>query len=74
MKKKILIIICVVIAFIALFPKKLGTNGSHDVYFGLIYSVDVYKEGGMSLSGEALENESGVIVELFGLEVFNNVD
>lgn len=74
MKKKILIIICVIIAFIALFPKKLGTNGSHDVYFGLIYSVDVYKENGMSLTGEEVEDGSGVIVEILGREVFNNVD
>lgn len=72
MKKKILILVAIVLAFILFcpIPSYLKDGGTVE-YRAILYSVwDVHR---LALD-EKTGYEEGLIVEILGIEVFNNVD
>lgn len=71
-KKTALIVICVILALILLIPIPLAvTDGGSTVYHAILYSVtDVHR---LAPVGAEKEFEEGIIVEILGFEVFNNV-
>lgn len=72
MKKKIIIAIVIVIAVIILFPIPLRLKDGGTVkYQALLYSIsDVHR---LAATENDVCYEDGIIIEILGLEVFNNV-
>lgn len=74
MKKKRIIVICIFLAVILLFPlKQQLKDGGTVEYNAILYSIkDVHRlNPDLESKQEYLE---GIIVEILGFEVFNNVD
>ena len=71
MKKKIAIIICVLLAIALLFPLPLRMKDGGTVkYQAVLYSVsDVHRLAPSEDSGY----EDGIIIEILGKQIFNNV-
>lgn len=71
MKKKIAIIICVLLAIALLFPIPLRMKDGGTVkYQAVLYSVsDVHRLAPSEDSGY----EDGIIIEILGMQIFNNV-
>lgn len=71
MKKKIAIIICVLLAIALLFPIPLRMKDGGTVkYQAVLYSVsDVHRLAPSEDSGY----EDGIIIEVLGMQIFNNV-
>ena len=71
MKKKIVIIICVLLAIALLFPIPLRMKDGGTVkYQAVLYSVsDVHRLAPSEDSGY----EDGIIIEILGIQIFNNV-
>lgn len=71
MKKKIVMIICVLLAIALLFPIPLRMKDGGTVkYQAVLYSVsDVHRLAPAEDSGY----EDGIIIEILGMQVFNNV-
>ena len=75
MKKKILFIIGFLFAFILLFPVRgqIKDGGSVE-YRAILYSVkDVHRIKSLETPDEEMQFYEGLIVEVFGVEIFNNV-
>lgn len=72
MKKKIIISICVLLAVVLLIPIPMRMkDGGTVVYNAILYRVeDVHRLNPVNFEKEYLE---GTIVEILGIEVFNNV-
>ena len=78
--KKLIIVVCVLILVVLLFPIRLQMNDGGTVeYKAILYSVyDVHRikpADGPNEDG-TIETEyiDGIIVEIFGKEVFNNTN
>ena len=71
MKKKIAIIICVLLAIALLFPIPLRMKDGGTVkYQAVLYSIsDVHRLAPSEDSGY----EDGIIIEILGMQIFNNV-
>ena len=71
MKKKIAIIICVLLAIALLFPLPLRMKDGGTVkYQAVLYSIsDVHRLAPSEDSGY----EDGIIIEVLGMQIFNNV-
>lgn len=71
MKKKIVMIICVLLAIALLFPIPLRMKDGGTVkYQAVLYSVsDVHRLAPSEDSGY----EDGIIIEILGMQIFNNV-
>ena len=76
MKKSVLIAICVLIAAILLVPVRLQKKDGGSVeYKAILYSVtDVHSFASMEDQMQGKEFYEGIIVEIFGIEVFRNVE
>ena len=74
MKKKVIIVLCVLVA-ILLFPVPLKKKDGGTVeYRALAYSVsDVHCIADLEDHENGKSFYEGIIVEIFGVEVFNNV-
>ena len=72
MKKKIIIVIAIVIAAILLIPIPLRLKDGGTVrYQAVLYSIsDVHR---LAPTENDVCYEDGIIIEIFGIEVFNNV-
>ena len=72
MKKKIIIAIAIAIAVILLFPIPLRLKDGGTVkYQAILYSIsDVHR---LAPTDNDVGYEDGIIIEIFGIEVFNNV-
>ena len=72
MKKKIIIAIAIVIAVVLLFPIPLRLKDGGTVkYQAILYSVsDVHR---LAPTDNDVGYEECIIIEIFGIEVFNNV-
>lgn len=75
MKKKVIIGICVLIAVILLFPVRLQKKDGGTVeYKALLYKVsDVHSLTTLEEHKNGKEFNEGIIVEILGLEIYNNV-
>lgn len=75
MKKKVIIAICILVAFILLFPVRLQKKDGGTVeYKALLYKVsDVHSLTTLEEHENGKEFNEGIIVEILGLEIFNNV-
>lgn len=75
MKKKIIIFVCILMAVILLFPVRLQKRDGGTVeYKALLYKVsDVHSLTTLEEYEQGKEFNEGIIVEIFGIEVFNNV-
>lgn len=78
MKKKCIIITIIVALIILLFPVKLYLKDGGTVeYKAILYKVSNVKRmisiEEMEREGKIKEYEQGIIVELLGFEIFNNV-
>ena len=75
MKKKFIITVCIIFAIVLLFPIPLHLKDGGTVeYTAILYKVsDVH----CLTSSEEIENgkmyNEGIIIEVFGIEIFNNV-
>ncbi len=78
MKKKVLIVIIVVVLFISLFPirSQLKDGGTVE-YKALVYKVSKVKRlisiEEMEQVGKIKEYDCGIIIEILGFEIYNNV-
>ena len=72
MKKKIIIAIAIVVAVVLLFPIPLRLKDGGTVkYQAILYSIsDVHR---LAPTDNDVGYEDGIIIEIFGIEVFNNV-
>ena len=75
MKKKIIIAFCVLIAVILLFPIPVQLKDGGTVeYNALLYKVsDVHSLATLEEYKQGKEFNEGIIIEVLGVEVFNNV-
>lgn len=71
MKKKIMIAVSVLLAIVLLFPIPMRLKDGGTVkYQALLYSVsDVHRLAPSTESGY----EDGIVIEILGMQVFNNV-
>ena len=71
MKKKILVVICILLVIILLMPIPMRMKDGGTVkYQALLYSIsDVHRLAPSTESGY----EDGMIIEILGMQVFNNV-
>jgi len=78
MKKKVVIGIVVVILLILLFPirNQLKDGGTVE-YKSIVYKISKVKRlisiEEMEQEGKIKEYDHGIIIEIFGIEIFNNV-
>ncbi len=78
MKKKVLIVIIVVVLFISLFPirSQLKDGGTVE-YKALVYKISKVKRlisiEEMEQVGKIKEYDRGIIIEILGFEIYNNV-
>lgn len=75
MRKKLIIVICVLIAVILLYPIKYQLkDGGTVVYEAILYTVsDVHSVADLEEYEKGKLFNEGIIVEILGIEVFNNV-
>ena len=71
MKKKIIIAICILVMLVLLVPIPMRMkDGGTIKYQALLYSVsDVHRLAPSKVSGY----EDGIVIEILGMQVFNNV-
>ena len=76
MKKKVIIGLCALIAVILLFPVRLQKKDGGTVeYKALLYKVsDVHSLTTLEEYENGKEFNEGIIIEILGIEVFNNVN
>ena len=76
MKKKAIIIVCVLLAIVLLFPIPLRLRDGGTVqYKAILYTVsDVHSLATIEDQEAGKEFNEGIIIELLGFEIFNNVD
>ena len=76
MKKKVIIGLCALIAVILLFPVRLQKKDGGTVeYKALLYKVsDVHSLTTVEEYENGKEFNEGIIIEILGIEVFNNVN
>lgn len=75
--KNIVIIICILVAIILLFPSASGINDGGTVcYDAILYDVyDVHRINAHSSNDDGtyeIEYIDGIIIEVFGIEIYNN--
>ena len=79
MKKKVLVAVVIVVSIILLFPTRnqLKDGGTVE-YQSLVYKISKVKrlipEEKAEKEGKVENYERGIIIEIFGLEIFNNVE
>lgn len=75
MRKKLIILICVLIAVILLYPIKYQLkDGGTVVYKAILYTVsDVHSIADLEEYEKGKLFNEGIIVKILGIEVFNNV-
>ena len=78
MKKKIIIVVIVVILFVILFPRPRYLNDGGTVeYRALLYKVSkvsrLISREEMKAEGKVKDYDKGIIIEVLGFEIFNNV-
>ena len=78
MKKKVIIVVIVAILLILLFPKPRYLNDGGTVeYKALLYKVSkvsrLISREEMETEGKVKDYDKGIIIEVLGFEVFNNV-
>ena len=75
MKKKIVVTFCVILIILSLLPIPMQLKDGGSVkYKGLFYTVtDVHSLTTAEEMERGKEYNEGIIVELFGIEIFNNV-
>lgn len=73
MKKKILIIVCILILIILLIPIKTKyKDGGTVVYNSVLYKIT--DAGGFATTANGdIGYEEGIVIEIFGFKVFDNV-
>ncbi len=76
MKKRIIIVICVLISVILIFPIRLQIKDGGTVeYKALLYKVsDVHSYTTLEEHEKGKEFNKGIIIEILGFEIFNNVE
>ena len=76
MKKKAIIIVCVLLAIVLLFPIPMRLrDGGTIQYKAILYTVsDVHSLATVEEQEAGKEFNEGIIIEILGLELFNNVD
>ena len=76
MKKKAIIIVCVLLAIVLLFPIPMRLrDGGTIQYKAILYTVsDVHSLAAVEEQEDGKEFNEGIIIELLGFEIFNNVD
>lgn len=76
MKKKVLIGLIIIVLVILLFPRRNALNDGGTIeYKAVVYKVSKvyrYKIDGKYNNNNNFEN--GIIIELFGKEIYNNVE
>ena len=68
---KVIIVVCVLLIALLLFPVRLQYKDGGSVHYDAI-AYDVYDMHRISEEGEAFGYTVGTIVKIFGFEVFNN--
>ena len=76
MKKKAIIIVCVLLAIVLLFPIPMRLRDVGTVqYKAILYTVsDVHSLATVEDQEAGKEFNEGIIIEILGFEIFNNVD
>lgn len=79
MKKKVIIIFVILVLLILLFPiKNQLKDGGTVEYKSLVYKVSKVNRlitlEEMEKKGKVKEYEKGIIIEILGFEVYNNVE
>ena len=76
MKKKAIIIICVLLAIVLLFPVPLRLrDGGTAQYRAILYTVsDVHSIATIEEQETGKGFNEGIIIEMLGFEIFNSVD
>ena len=76
MKKKAIIILCVLLAIVLLFPVPLRLRDGGTVqYKAILYTVsDVHSLATIEEQEAGKEFNEGIIIEMLGFEIFNSVD
>ena len=76
MKKKAIIIVCVLLAIVLLFPIPMRLRDGGTVqYKAILYMVsDVHSLAIIEEQEAGKEFNEGIIIEILGFEIFNNVD
>lgn len=75
MKKKIKVVLCIMLILISLLPipMRLKDGGTVE-YKGLFYKItDVHSLAAVEEMEQGKEFNEGIIVEIFGAEIFNNI-
>ncbi len=74
MKKKTFFIICIVLLIILIFPIPLRLNDGGTVqYKAILYSVYNVRQMEFETDSDKIYYKEGIIIEIFGIEVFNNL-
>lgn len=79
MKKKVIIVVIVIIALVLLFPTRdqLKDGGTIE-YKAVLYKVSKIRRlipiAEMEEEGKIKEYDRGIIIEILGFEIFNNVE
>jgi len=78
MKKKVIIVVIVVILLILLFPIRFQLRDGGTVgYKALLYKVSkvsrLISREEMKAEGKVKDYDKGIIIEVLGFEIFNNV-
>lgn len=78
MKKKVIMVVIVVILLIILFPRTRYLNDGGTIeYKAILYKVSqvhrLISIEEMEQEGKVKEYDDGIIVEVLGFEIFNNV-
>lgn len=78
MKKKVIIVSIVVVLLILLFPFRYQLKDGGTVeYKALVYKVSKVKRlisiEEMEQEGKIKKYDQGIVIEIFGLEIYNNV-
>lgn len=76
MKKKAILIMAVLLAIVLFFPIPLRLRDGGTVqYKAILYTVsDVHSLATIEEQEAGIEFNEGIIIEILGLELFNNVD
>ena len=76
MKKKLIVILCIVIALILLFPVPIKfKDGGTTEYTAILYKVsDVHALANPEDWEKGQEFYEGTIIEILGFEIYNNVN
>ena len=75
MKKRLILGIGIIFVLILLFPVRWQIKDGGSVeYRAILYSItDVHRIKPLEEQGDEMEFYEGVIVKIFGVEIFNNV-